>query len=911
MPDKLWFAISRALSIPNPDRPRMISERIPGARDLPERIELWTESATHWRLPRGFIFKFEKLANEHDITVEWERKMAMRSGAYQGLRDWEPMELRGYQIDARNEMLDWCSGILMAPTGSGKSRIALEVARWAGQDTLIIVDRTALAKQWQTVIRESYGYEAGMIGDGVWDEQMVTIALRQSLWSRRETIPPAFWNRWGMVLLDECHHASAETLNDLIQRFPAFYRFGLSIGADSIIELKGGLFGSGWVGSIDTATELVADEIEMLSENDYNIWDVVGYGILARGWTGENFGWKPVRKFISHQNNSPLIGIRVAGGKLITTNDHSVYRVGYSTLDVVKADCISIGDRLAVDDGYEWGKDSEIPVDMLDIAGKFHQPQVVVDLSVVSRKELDIDNDMWWRSRNKIINGQRLPLKVYLRNADKLPQPTAVYTSGGRCARPIQPKVLLSNLAYLMGFYLGDGWLDGTRVSLAVDNPRVDEIVNYLRSLPVVNIEPKVSSRGQGSSEVRFGHPFIAEIIRVTTWETKCYDKFIPGEWIISWPIEARRELLRGLLDSDGNIDHRKSSRRYTTTSEQLALTLMSLLRSIGVSPTLSVTSPSNGGFIDGRQIIGKRNKYDVIWSMYAELGDNDGYHGKRSRFEWTKNHLSETAVRKVTTEPSQSTVYDLEMYGHPSFVANGVLVHNSATPVWDKLLFPFIEAAIGPIVHRTLAEEVGDNLIRPSVVVVPTKFEFVFEQTKMRGRYRVQNNYNEMMDALTDDHDRNLQIANIAADEITNGHHVLITTRRVEHAKVLFHLFDGWVSDRIFLLTGKESKRYEMVRTAIASATEGTLLISTIADEALDIPRLDRLIMAFPARRVALVEQQIGRIRRPAEGKTDAIVYDIYDEKIGVVKGQHRDRQQQLYLKRKWPVRTLGVDVI
>jgi CxxC-x17-CxxC domain-containing protein len=59
------------------------------------------------------------------------------------------------------------------------------------------------------------------------------------------------------------------------------------------------------------------------------------------------------------------------------------------------------------------------------------------------------------------------------------------------------------------------------------------------------------------------------------------------------------------------------------------------------------------------------------------------------------------------------------------------------------------------------------------------------------------------------------------------------------------------------------------------------------VADEGLDIGHLDRLFIATPYRSAHKVKQQVGRIMRPAEGKSDAIVYDFVDEKIPVLQNQ------------------------
>ena len=61
--------------------------------------------------------------------------------------------------------------------------------------------------------------------------------------------------------------------------------------------------------------------------------------------------------------------------------------------------------------------------------------------------------------------------------------------------------------------------------------------------------------------------------------------------------------------------------------------------------------------------------------------------------------------------------------------------------------------------------------------------------------------------------------------------------------------------------------------------------------------PRLDRLVLATPTRNKVIVQQSIGRIQRPAPGKTEALVLDIVDEKTPQLLTQYKQRRS-LYKK-------------
>lgn len=81
--------------------------------------------------------------------------------------------------------------------------------------------------------------------------------------------------------------------------------------------------------------------------------------------------------------------------------------------------------------------------------------------------------------------------------------------------------------------------------------------------------------------------------------------------------------------------------------------------------------------------------------------------------------------------------------------------------------------------------------------------------------------------------------------------------------------------------------------------AGQARILFATyqLAKEGLDIPCLDRLVLATPTRNKVIVQQSIGRIQRPAPGKTGALVIDLVDEKTPQLLVQYKQRRT-LYRK-------------
>lgn len=78
--------------------------------------------------------------------------------------------LRDYQIAAVQAIFEHTRGIIQAPTGSGKTKIAVAAMNWAirtkGLKTLLLTHKQELLNQTEKSLRESTGIEAAIFGDG-------------------------------------------------------------------------------------------------------------------------------------------------------------------------------------------------------------------------------------------------------------------------------------------------------------------------------------------------------------------------------------------------------------------------------------------------------------------------------------------------------------------------------------------------------------------------------------------------------------------------------------------------------------------------------------------------------------------------------------------------------------------------
>jgi superfamily II DNA or RNA helicase len=158
-------------------------------------------------------------------------------------------ELRDEQPLALDQLLHHDIGILSGTTAFGKTVVAIKLIAERKVNTLILVDKVGLLKQWQKrlsdflIVNETLPDMAiaagkkrgrkkktsviGQLGAGKKAlSGIVDIALMQSL-SRRGAVKDCVKD-YGMIIADECHHASAFSYESILRTTAAKYIYGLT-----------------------------------------------------------------------------------------------------------------------------------------------------------------------------------------------------------------------------------------------------------------------------------------------------------------------------------------------------------------------------------------------------------------------------------------------------------------------------------------------------------------------------------------------------------------------------------------------------------------------------------------------------------------------------------------------------------
>ncbi|MDP9175729.1 MAG: DEAD/DEAH box helicase family protein [Planctomycetota bacterium] len=206
------FYKAQAMRIPTYDKLRIIA----CAQNHPKHIGL----------PRGCLDEVLQLMSALKIkpTVRDERNVGQPFEAtFQG-------ELRPEQIIAAEAMLAHDTGVLSATTAFGKTVVAAWLIAKRGVNSLILVHRRQLQEQWIDRLSTFLGLPArsiGRIGGGRKKPTgVLDVAVIQSLVRKR--VVDDIVENYGHVIVDECHHLSAQSFELVARQAKAKFVTGLS-----------------------------------------------------------------------------------------------------------------------------------------------------------------------------------------------------------------------------------------------------------------------------------------------------------------------------------------------------------------------------------------------------------------------------------------------------------------------------------------------------------------------------------------------------------------------------------------------------------------------------------------------------------------------------------------------------------
>jgi superfamily II DNA or RNA helicase len=212
------------LEIPNP---RWVENQRFGRWNgkVPKTLRFYEASADDGlTVPRGLAGSVIVSARRQGVAVELEdRRRSLDPVGLSFFGSLKPFQKLAADTLSKKEF-----ATLSAPTGSGKTVIALNLIASRGQSALVVVHTMELAMQWVRQIETFLKVpqrDIGFIGSGERRVgEKISVGLVQSLYGFAEQAA----DRIGFLLVDECHRTPSRTFTEVVSRFDSRYMLGLS-----------------------------------------------------------------------------------------------------------------------------------------------------------------------------------------------------------------------------------------------------------------------------------------------------------------------------------------------------------------------------------------------------------------------------------------------------------------------------------------------------------------------------------------------------------------------------------------------------------------------------------------------------------------------------------------------------------
>ncbi len=189
-------------------------------------FKLVEEDGGDIHLPRGFIGQLIEFLESGGLKY----KIVHEQPKFPEFKFDSQIKLSAEQNRILELALSQDQGVIVAPPGSGKTMIGMELIARRKLPALILVHRKQLLDQWVNRIQIYLNVPLLQIGRYSGTKKMVgreiTVGLMQSL--GRSKGLRSLCDSFGTIIIDECHHVPAKTFREVVSNFNPRYLYGLT-----------------------------------------------------------------------------------------------------------------------------------------------------------------------------------------------------------------------------------------------------------------------------------------------------------------------------------------------------------------------------------------------------------------------------------------------------------------------------------------------------------------------------------------------------------------------------------------------------------------------------------------------------------------------------------------------------------
>ena len=189
-------------------------------------FRLIDESPKTVSLPRGFLSKLLRFLYENDIKYE----IVYVTPKLPDVKFKSGVKLRDMQPEMVEAAMHEKQGVIVAPPGSGKTMMGIDLIARHHKPALVLVHRKQLLDQWVERIQKYLNIPKAHIGQFSSAKKAVgkqiTVGLLQSF--GRSNDLGDLRDKFGTIVIDECHHIPAKTFRQVIAQLNPEFLYGLT-----------------------------------------------------------------------------------------------------------------------------------------------------------------------------------------------------------------------------------------------------------------------------------------------------------------------------------------------------------------------------------------------------------------------------------------------------------------------------------------------------------------------------------------------------------------------------------------------------------------------------------------------------------------------------------------------------------
>lgn len=177
-------------------------------------------------LPRGFLSKLLKFLYENNIQYDITYDLPK----FVDIKFKSAIRLTDVQENIVEAATHEKQGVIIAPPGSGKTMMGMELIARHKKPALILVHRQQLLDQWvdriQTYLNIPKAHIGKYSGAKKTIGKQITVGLLQSF--VRSPDLREMYDKFGTIIVDECHHIPAKTFRSVISQLNSEFLYGLT-----------------------------------------------------------------------------------------------------------------------------------------------------------------------------------------------------------------------------------------------------------------------------------------------------------------------------------------------------------------------------------------------------------------------------------------------------------------------------------------------------------------------------------------------------------------------------------------------------------------------------------------------------------------------------------------------------------